>query len=135
MVKIIQEVGKRKTAIAQAILRPGKGIIRINNVPVEKIEPLHARWKIQEVLKLLEGEKELKEVDINVNVQGGGIMGQFDAARIAISKALNAHMKKKRVTKRLKDYDKTLLSGDSRRSEPKKWGGRGARKRFQKSYR
>jgi len=135
MVRVLQVVGKRKTSIAQAVLRPGKGNIRVNNVPVEKIEPQYARWKIQEVLKLLEGEKELKEVDINVKVVGGGVMGQFDAARIAISRAFNTHMKKKRVTKRLKDYDKTLLSGDSRRSEPKKWGGRSARARVQKSYR
>ncbi|HMF31398.1 MAG TPA: 30S ribosomal protein S9 [Candidatus Lokiarchaeia archaeon] len=135
MVKVIQMVGKRKRAIAQAVLKAGKGIIRVNNVPVDKIEPQYARWKIQEVLKLLEGEKELNEVDINVKVAGGGVLGQYDAARIAISKALNAHMKKKRVTKHLKDYDKTLLSGDSRRTEPKKWGGRSARARVQKSYR
>ena len=135
MVKVIQMVGKRKRAIAQAVLRPGKGSIRVNNVPVERIEPMHAKWKIQEVLKLLEGEKELKEVDVNIDVTGGGVMGQFDAVRIALSKVLNAHMRKKRVTKRLKDYDKTLLSGDSRRTEPKKWGGHSARARVQKSYR
>ncbi|MCP4760436.1 MAG: 30S ribosomal protein S9 [archaeon] len=134
MPKIIQETGKRKTSVARATLKPGEGIIRINGVPIERIEPALARMKLQEIFLIVTDPK-LAKVNINVNVNGGGIMGQIDASRIAISRAINKFLNKKRVTKAIKDYDRSMLSGDSRRTEAKKWGGRKARARVQKSYR
>ena len=126
--------GKRKTAIARATVRLGKGRIRINNVPLEIFEPKLARDKILEPL-LLTDEKVWSQLDIKVSVAGGGFMGQAEAARMAIAKGLLKWTKSTRLRTTLRDYDRTMIAGDPRRSEPKKFGGPGARARDQKSYR
>ena len=132
--KVLVLSGKRKTAIARATVRLGKGRIRINNVPLEIFEPKLARDKILEPLFLVE-EKVWKQVDINVKVSGGGFMGQAEASRMAIAKSLLKWTKSTRLRTTFKDYDRTMIAGDPRRSEPKKFGGPGARARSQKSYR
>jgi small subunit ribosomal protein S9 len=132
--KVLVLSGKRKTAIARATVRLGKGRIRINNVPLEIFEPKLARDKILEPLFLVD-EKVWKQVNINVKVAGGGFMGQAEAARMAIAKGLLKWTKSTRLRTTLKDYDRTMIAGDPRRSEPKKFGGPGARARDQKSYR
>lgn len=133
--KVIQTSGKRKRAIARATVHPnGTGVIRINGIPVEKLTPELSRMKIEELLIIVQDEK-LKTINIDVKVQGGGVLGQIDAARIALSRAITDFLKKKTVKKSIKAYDRSMLSGDSRQVEPKHWGGRKARKRFQKSYR
>ena len=132
--KTVQTSGKRKNAIARATVSPGTGIIRINKVPVEKLQPELTRMKIEELLIIVNDEK-LKTVNIDVSVEGGGTLGQTDAARIALSRAITQFLKKKSVLRAIKDYDRSMLSGDSRQVERKHWGGRKARKRFQKSYR
>jgi small subunit ribosomal protein S9 len=132
--KNIQTSGKRKSAIARASVRAGTGVIRINGVPVNKLEPELARMKIEELLIIAHDEK-LNTINIDVDVNGGGVIGQIDAARIALSRAITKFLKKKTVIRAIKDYDRSMLSGDSRSVEMKKWGGRKARKRFQKSYR
>jgi small subunit ribosomal protein S9 len=133
-VKIIQTSGKRKRAIARATLRQGTGIIRINGTPVEKLQPDLSRMKIEELLIIVDDEK-LKTINVDIKVTGGGVLGQVDAARIALSRAILKFLNKKRVEKSIKAYDRSMLSGDSRQVERKKWGGRKARARFQKSYR
>jgi len=133
-VKILISSGKRKTAIARATLKNGSGRIYINGVPVELIEPELARWKIMEPL-LLAGLDKVGKVDIEVNVKGGGFMGQAEAARMAIARGLVAWFKDSKLEKKFLEYDRTMLSGDPRRTEPKKFGGPSARRRFQKSYR
>lgn len=134
-IKIVQSSGKRKSAIARAVLRfPAKGQIKINNVPLETYEPEIARLRIQEVLKVIEHPK-IDKCDINVEVKGGGKMGQTDATRIAIAKAINEFINTKAIEKAFREYDESLLSGDSRRIEPKHFGGSKARKRRQKSFR
>jgi len=132
--KVLVLSGKRKTAIARATVRLGKGRIRINNVPLEIFEPKLARDKILEPLFLVD-EKVWKEVDINAKVSGGGFMGQAEAARMAIAKGLLKWTKSTRLHTTFRDYDRTMIAGDPRRSEPKKFGGPGARARDQKSYR
>ena len=132
--KVLVLSGKRKTAIARATIRVGKGRIRINNVPVEIFEPKLARDKILEPL-LLTDEKVWRQLDINVKVSGGGFMGQAEAARMAIAKGLLKWTKSTRLRTTLRDYDRTMIAGDPRRREPKKFGGPGARARDQKSYR
>ena len=62
-------------------------------------------------------------------------MGQAEAARMAIAKSLLKWTKSTRLRTTLRDYDRTMIAGDARRSEPKKFGGPGARARDQKSYR
>jgi len=132
--KVLVLSGKRKTAIAQATVRPGKGRIRVNSIPVEIFEPKLARDKIMEPL-LLSGEELWKQLDINVKVSGGGFMGQAEAARVAIAKCLLNWTKSARLRTTLRDYDRTMIAGDFRRKESKKFGGPGARARDQKSYR
>ena len=132
--KVMVLSGKRKTASARATVRLGRGRIRINNVPLEIFEPKLARDKILEPLMLVD-EKVAEQVDINVKMSGGGYMGQAEAARMAIAKGLLKWTKSTRLRTALRDYDRTMIAGDPRRSEPKKFGGPGARARDQKSYR
>ena len=132
--KVLVLSGKRKTAIARATVRLGKGRVRINNVPLEIFEPKLARDKILEPLLLID-EKVCKQLDINVKVSGGGFMGQAEAARMAIAKGLLKWTKSTRLRTTLRDYDRRMIAGDPRRSESKKFGGPGARARDQKSYR
>jgi len=134
-VKITQASGKRKTAIARAVLRhPAKGQIKINNIPLHLYEPEMARLRIQEVLEIVNHPK-LEKCDIDIDVKGGGILGQSDAVRIAIAKSVNKFIGTKTIEKAFREYDDSLLSGDSRRTEPKKFGGKKARARRQKSFR
>jgi small subunit ribosomal protein S9 len=75
------------------------------------------------------------QLDIKVTVTGGGFMGQAEASRMAIARGLLKWTKSTRLRTTLRDYDRTMIAGDRRRSEPKKFGGPGARARDQKSYR
>ncbi len=129
----IQTSGKRKTAIARATLSRGKGRIRINKKPLEIFEPEAARMKILEPL-ILAGDL-ADNVDINIDVRGGGIMGQADAVRTAIGRALVMFSNDKELKNRFIEYDRTIIKGDPRRKETKKYGGKGARAKKQKSYR
>jgi small subunit ribosomal protein S9 len=129
---VIQTTGKRKTAIAKALIRKGKGRVKVNRTPLEIYEPEQARLKINEPL-ILSGLRE--KVDIYVDVKGGGIMGQAEAVRTAIGKALIEFSKDKDLRDMFYEYDRTLVKNDPRRKEPKKYGGRGARAKKQKSYR
>ncbi|RLI09693.1 30S ribosomal protein S9 [Candidatus Bathyarchaeota archaeon] len=132
--RIILTSGKRKTAIARAVFRPGKGRIRINGVPIEIWMPESARWKMMEPLLLI-GEEVRNGLDIDVTVRGGGFMGQAEAVRIAIARGLYLWTGDESIREMFIEYDRTMLAGDPRRKEPKKYGGRGARARFQTSYR
>ncbi|MDG7050136.1 MAG: 30S ribosomal protein S9 [Nitrososphaerota archaeon] len=137
----------RKTSKAHVYITKGSGRVRINNTPAEMIVQEVAR---EVILSPLEIAGDLRsKVDISVRVKGGGFMGQAYAAATAISRALTGWTKSKKepkehpfpkqtrtdLRKRINDFDKHLLSGDARRKEPKKFGGPGARRRKQKSYR
>ena len=132
--RIILTSGKRKTAIARATTKVGKGRIRINSIPLEIYPSELARMKIQEPL-VLAGEDVIKGIDIIVNVKGGGIIGQADAARTAIGRALVKWTQDPELRSKFMHYDRSILVADSRRKEEKKTGGPGARARYQKSYR
>ncbi len=131
--KVIVTSGKRKTAVARATARPGKGRIRINRVPVEIIQPEMIRLKIMEPVMI--ARDLANQIDIDVKVEGGGVMGQAEAARTAIARALLEFSGDPELKRIFLEYDRTLLVNDVRRKEPKKQGGRGARKRRQTSYR
>jgi small subunit ribosomal protein S9 len=133
MKKVIHTSGKRKTAIARGKFREGKGRVRINKRPVELYDPELARLKIQEPLTI--AAEHLDNVDIDVKVVGGGVMGQAEAARMVIAKGLVEWTSDMELKEKFNQYDRTMLVGDPRRSEPKKYGGPGARARKQKSYR
>ncbi|WP_297519152.1 30S ribosomal protein S9 [Thermococcus sp.] len=134
--KVIQTAGKRKTAIARATIREGKGRVRINHKPVEIIEPEIARFTIIEPL-VLAGEEIVGKVDIDVRVEGGGFMGQAEAARVAIARALVEWTNDMNLKEKFMKYDRTMLVGDSRRTEPHKpnRSTKGPRAKRQKSYR
>ena len=133
--KIIQSTGKRKEAIARAVFREGKGRIRINKTPLPLYTPEMARLKIQEPI-ILAGDT-VDSVDIKVNVKGGGTMGQADAVRIAIARGLVKWTQDMDLREIYMDHDKTMLKGDSRRTEPHKpnASSKGPRAKKQKSYR
>jgi small subunit ribosomal protein S9 len=125
--------GARKTARATAAIFPGAGRIRVNGTPVELWEPEPARLHLLGPVQVV---GELREkYDLDVNVAGGGFMGQADAAAMAIARAYVDQVRGSEVRDRLNAYNKYLLSGDPRQAEPKKFGGPGARRKRQKSYR
>ena len=132
--KIIVVSGKRKTALARAIVKPGAGRIKINKIPVEIVEPEIAREKIMEPV-MQAGEDIRKQVDIEVKTSGGGYMGQAEAARMAVANGLLKWTRSSHLRTVFSEYDRTMIVGDSRRKETKKFGGPGARAKDQKSYR
>ena len=131
--KVVVASGKRKSAVARASVKKGKGLVRVNNVPIEIYEPALARTKIMEPLTLA-GELATK-VNIDVNVQGGGVMGQASASRTAIAKGMVQFLEDEDLESMFMKYDRSLLVSDPRRKLPKTPLGRGARKKRQKSYR
>jgi len=126
--------GKRKTATARATIRGGSGKVRINSVPIEIFEPIIAKMKIMEPL-LRAGDEIRRQIDINIKVSSGKFMGQAEASRMAIARGLVRWTKSKHLQSAFTEYDRTMIAGDPRRKEPKKFGGPGARARRQKSYR
>lgn len=131
--KVIVASGKRKSSVARVTVRKGRGAVRINSVPLEIVEPELARVKIMEPLTLA-GDKAAK-VDIDVNVKGGGFMGQAAASRTAVAKGLVQFLEDEELQNLYTRYDRSMLVSDPRRKLPKKPLGRGARKKRQKSYR
>lgn len=131
--KIINSSGKKKTAVARATLKEGKGRVRINNVPLEIYEPKLARMKIQEPVEIA-GDL-VKTIDVDVSVKGGGFMGQADAVRTAVAKGIVEWTGDTALKEAYSEYDRNLLVSDHRQKEEKKFGGMGARAKYQKSYR
>jgi small subunit ribosomal protein S9 len=126
--------GKKKTAIARATVTDGAGRVRVNSQPVELVEPELSRLKMLEPFRI--ADDDLREgVDVDVQVEGGGTSGQADAVRTAIARGLVQHSNDAELRDAYMEFDRSLLVNDVRQSEPKKWGGPGARARYQKSYR
>lgn len=132
--KFVHMSAKRKTSAARVTVTEGKGRVRVNNRPLEILEPVTARDKMLEPL-LLAGDDVMRRLDISVVVSGGGIISQAEATRMAIARALVNWTKSKNLKDAYINYDRSLLAGDPRQKEPKKFGGPGARSRRQKSYR
>ncbi|PKI82880.1 40S ribosomal protein S16 [Malassezia vespertilionis] len=134
--------GKKKTATAVAHAKEGRGLVRLNGHPISLSGPSESlAWKAYEPF-LVVGADKFATVDIRVRVSGGGNTSQVYAVRQAIAKALVAFYAKYydaasalELRQLFISYDRTLLIADPRRCEPKKFGGRGARARRQKSYR
>ncbi len=131
--RVVVSTGKRKTSLAKATVRDGTGRIRINGIPLEVHQPELARMRIIEPL-ILFGEG-WKRFDIKIRVKGGGFMSQADAIRMAIATGLIRISQDFEARSKMIEHDRTMLVGDPRRTEPKKFGGPSARSRYQKSYR
>jgi small subunit ribosomal protein S9 len=126
--------GKKKTAIARATVRDGTGKIRINAQPVELVEPELSRLKMLEPFRVV--DRNIRDdIDIDVSVEGGGTVGQADAVRTAVARGLVEHSNDAELRDAYREFDRSLLVNDVRQRESKKWGGPGARARYQKSYR
>ena len=139
--KIVQTFGRKKNAVAVASATVGSGSIRVNGKSLDLIEPVALRTKLYEPI-LLVGQDKFKDLTIRVRVRGGGSSNQIFAIRQAIARALIAYYQKyedeqsaQEIKALLLQYDRHLIVADDRRAEPKKYGGPGARSRFQKSYR
>merc|ERR1711991_87042 len=137
----VQTYGKKKHAIAVVTATSGRGMIRVNGVPLNNVKPEGLRLKLQEPI-LLAGKDKFRKIDMRLRVRGGGHTSQIFAIRQAIAKAVVSYYQKfvdEPSKMEIKDaylkYDRTLLIADPRRAEAKKFGGSGARSRFAKSYR
>src|SRR2546429_5613768 len=107
--------------------------MNVKNVP-DNI--LHIEIGLQNILEPLKlAGRKVDTIDIDVNVQGGGVMGQADAVRTAIARGLVQYLNDNDLETVFREYDRTLIVPDTRRKLPKKPLGRGARKKRQKSYR
>merc|ERR1711865_1168940 len=118
----VQTFGRKKTAVAVAYCKKGRGLIKINGCPIELVEPEILRYKVFEPILLL-GSQRFAGVDIRVRVKGGGHVSQIYAIRQAIAKSLIAYYQKyvdEKEKKDIKDillaYDRTLLAAASPRS-------------------
>lgn len=137
----VQCFGRKRTAVAVALCKKGRGLIRLNGSPIELIKPEILRFKVFEPVLLL-GRERFAHVDIRIRVRGGGYVSKVYAVRQAMCKAIVAYYQKfvdeaakQEIKDTLLSFDRSLLVADPRRCEPKKFGGPGARARYQKSYR
>jgi small subunit ribosomal protein S9 len=125
----IQTVGRRKTAVARVLLRPGKGEMKINGRSLAEYFPRPSlQTRVEEPLKVVQAEGRF---DVQVIAAGGGLMGQADAVRMGLARALVAYDETNRRPMR----EKGMLTRDPRKVERKKPGRPKARKRFQFSKR
>ena len=132
MEKEINNVGKRKTAVARVYLRPRKGEMGMINVNGRSLEAYFPRPALQKIaMQSLDLTNNNGQFDIYVNVAGGGISAQASAIRHGVAKALNEMDKAMRPVLKKAGF----LTRDSRKVERKKYGLSGARKRFQFSKR
>ena len=125
----IHKIGRRKTAVARIYVKPGKGEITINNRELTNYFPTGTlQYKVKQPLALTNNEDAF---DITVNVFGGGITGQAEAIRLAISRAMcDVDEENRGILK-----PEGLLTRDPRMVERKKYGQPKARKKFQFSKR
>lgn len=131
--KVLVARGKRKESVARATIREGNGVIRVNSRNIESYTNPYMKEIVREALRYV--GPEANTVDISVNVSGGGVMGQAQAARTAIANALTMYFEDLNLRQKFIEIDRSLVIEDIRRVEPKKYRGPKARARFQKSYR
>ena len=121
--------GRRRCAVARVFLRPGKGQITVNQRSFEDYFPTEATRTL--VRQPLLATETIEKFDVLILTDGGGLKGQAGAARLGISRALAEYNSELRP--KLKDLG--LLTRDPREHERRKYGQKGARKRFQFSKR
>ena len=127
--EIIHKIGRRKTAVARVYLSEGKGKITINNKDLNSYFPTATlQYKVKQPF-MLTGTDD--NYDVKINVFGGGITGQAEAIRLAISRAMCEVDVENRGTLK----PEGLLTRDPRMVERKKFGQKKARKKFQFSKR
>ena len=133
MKKIIAS-GKRKTAIARAVILEGSGKISINKKDYKTLQRFDM-LEIEEPIRIANDVLGKINFDVSINVRGGGEKSQIEASRLALAKAIVEFSKSKDVEKAFLDYDRNLLIADVRRKEACKPGDSKARKKRQSSKR
>ncbi len=118
VMKIINSVGKRKNAVARAVIKAGKGQYRINKVPVKLVQPEVSRLRLLEPVRLSKSEAD--KLDISVVTNGGGTTGMVDAARQAVARGIVEWTKSDELRKMFIAYDRNLIVNDPRRNETSK---------------
>ena len=127
--EVVNTVGRRKAAVARVYVKPGKGTITVNHKPMETYFPLDMfQYVVKQPLLVLENAE---SYDITINLTGGGIHGQAEAARLGIARALIEINPEWRTIMKKNGF----LTRDSREVERKKPGQPGARRKFQFSKR
>jgi len=126
---VINTIGRRKTSVARLYMTVGKGDININGRDIADYFPSDVLQII--VKQPLVKVSQVENFDIKVNVDGGGLKGQAEAIRLAISRALCEVDAENRLTLK----PEGLLARDPRMVERKKFGQKKARKKFQFSKR
>ena len=122
---IINTVGRRKTSVARLYMRPGKGSFVINGKELDKYFASELlRLIVEQPLKLVDASSTF---DYKVNIYGGGLKGQAEAIRLAVSRALVKNDEETRVILKKEGF----LTRDPRMVERKKYGRRKARRAFQ----
>ncbi len=130
--KVVVSRGKRKSAIAIAVIKDGKHKYTINGKDINAIQNKYMRALAYEPLSFV---SDVSNLNISVSVRGGGSSGQIQAVRNAVAKGIVKYYDNKDIESEMLKYDRNLLVEDSRRVETKKYNGRKARARRQKSYR
>jgi len=125
---------KRKTAIGKAIVKEGTGNIKINRKELSAF-PMLQQLELQEPLLIAEKIIGKANYDISVNVKGGGLSSQVEAARLAIARAIVAFTKNDELKRAFIVYDRNMIVADTRRKEAYKPGDSKARAKRQTSYR
>jgi len=126
--------GKRKCAVARAILTEGQGKITLNKKAYQNLQFLD-KLRIEEPIKIAENIVGELKIDVAINMRGGGEKSQIEAARLALGRALSTFYNSKELTDALLNYDRGLFVADVRRKESYKPGDSKARRKRQKSYR
>jgi small subunit ribosomal protein S9 len=127
--EVVNKIGRRKTAVARIYLTPGSGQILVNGRDIKTYFPSDILQTI--VNQPFVAAEEAGKWDVNINVKGGGIAGQAEAIRMAVSRALVAVSEENRPPLKKEGF----LTRDPRMVERKKYGRRKARRRFQFSKR
>lgn len=131
--KSIVTIGKKKSATARATVTKGTGKIMINSTPVQEWGTIYERNLLLEPMIVM--DKSLSEIDVKINVFGGGSAGQAAACRVAMARGVVKYTSDEKLRKALISYDDKILSGDSRQREPCKPNDSAPRASRQKSYR
>lgn len=126
--------GKRKTAVAKAMIDEGDGKVTLNKRSYQTLQ-LFDKLKIEEPLRIAEAVLGKNNFDVSITIAGGGDKSQIEAARVALAKAIVKFSKSKELEKTYASYDRNLLVADVRRKETYKPGDSKARRKRQKSYR
>lgn len=135
--------GMKKSSVAVCKCNPGKFEIRINKIPLAIHPDSLLIAKMTEILKIVPQDAyENLDFDITTTIKNGGTVGKIYAVRQAFCKAILTYLgtyvdeeKKSEVKNAIVKFDRFAIVVDTRVKEPKKYGGPGARARYQKSYR